>query len=155
MMMTMTTEGSMSAPIRSDPYREPAPEPASRRPRFERLNKILGRLGLWRFRWIRKALGGRWERFDLLKWIPQEVDDYLWLEAVNANESPAVRCRFGAEFPQMRVGVWHRVLAWSVFEPPTMMRITIGDRSLSIGTMRFIEFLGSRLAVVSYYREDH
>lgn len=161
-MTTTTTMGmvNMSVPNHSpcDPYREPAPEQPPERLRHERLGKILRRLGLWRLRWVRRVLGGRWERFVFLRWLSMTEDDYRWVREFWEHDKHGWGER--PRSPPVEVGSWQRITrAWSVENPKLItatLRITENDGlCVHVGTMRFIEFLGSRLAMVAYYREDH
>jgi hypothetical protein len=148
----------MSAPIRSDPYREPAPEFESPIFKFERLGRVLQRFGLLRFRWIRRLLGGQWERFVFLRWLPDAEDDRLWMREFWERERHGCGRGAGAIHGDRQVGPWQRVATWSVTDPnlvTSALRVVENDGlCLHVGTMRFLEFLGIRLALVAYYRED-
>jgi len=156
----------MSAPIRSDPYREPAPEAEELVPRHRRLAAVARRLGMWRWRWVRRALGGRWEKFLIVKWFSNDDDDRSWL--LELDQRGKVRTVVGRDrrgLPtsstfyapeQMVIGSWYRVDQWSITSEDRWLtvRISLNGRHLAFGAMRFIEFLGSRLAIVAYHRED-
>lgn len=58
--------------------------------------------------------------------------------------------------PAFVVGSWQRVLRWSFLNENPLSMVRVVDTGLMyVGSMRFVEFLGSRLALVAYYREDY